>query len=219
MFKQLVLPLLVSSSFLSGCYLERDINYVRPEQPLVKKRTVSQIIYYKSKHRIRLTRSEFSELKAKIEQAQKIQDIQVNIIGQSLKNVQKSKRINELKRLLNKLGVADSAIQVMNNIKEDQNSVQWEPDMMVIEIEWYDRQAVPCPGWDHVMNGRVAPEGEGNFGCTNKSNLAQMVVNPKDLLAGQALESSDGQYTNMSIDRYHKDKMKVIKIEKIKESN
>lgn len=221
MFKQLVLPLMLSSSFLSGCYLERDINYVRPEQPLVKKRTVSQLIYYKSKHRVKLTKSEFFELKAKIEQVQKIQDVQVRIVGPNLSTARESsqekKRIHHLRHLLNKLGIANSEIEVTNNTAGLQDP--WEPEMMGIKIEWYDRQAIPCPGWDQVMDGRVAPEGEKNFGCTNKYNLAQMIVNPEDLVVGKPLENSDGQYASMSIDRYHTDKTKVIKIEKIKESN
>ncbi len=207
---------------LPGCYLERDINYVRPEQPLVEKRTVSQLIHYQSKHRVKLTTKEALDLKTKIEQAQKAQDIHVSIIGPHLKarreNAQTKARINHLIRIFNDLGVPRSSIQILDEINWHNPQVKWESDMIVIELEWYDRRAVQCPGWDQVMDSRVAPEGEENFGCTNKSNLAQMIVDPKDLIVGKDLESSNGQYNSMSVERYQTDKMKTVKIEKISDA-
>ncbi|AIL12797.1 hypothetical protein IM40_03490 [Candidatus Paracaedimonas acanthamoebae] len=219
MFKQLAALLLASSTILPGCYLERDINYVRPEQPLVKKKTVSQLIHYKSKQRVKLTTKEVFDLKVKVKQAQKAQDIRVNIIGHHLKtmreNAQTKARINHLIRVLNRLGVPSSSIQIFDKINAPNAQLKWEPDMIAIELEWYDRHAIQCPGWDQVMDGHVAPEGEENFGCTTQSNLARMIVDPKDLIVGKNLESTDGQYSSMSIERYQTDKMKTIKIEKV----
>lgn len=221
MFKKLVALLLTSSVMLPGCYLERDINYVRPEQPLVEKRTVSQLIHYQSKHRVKLTAKEVVDLKTKIEQAQKAQDIHVSIIGHHLKerrgNAQTKARINHLIRIFNGLGVPSSSIQILDKINWHNPQVKWESDMIAIELGWYDRRAVQCPGWDQVMDGRVSPEGEENFGCITKSNLAQMIADPKDLMVGKDLESSDGQYNGMGIERYQADKVKAIKIEKMNE--
>jgi pilus biogenesis lipoprotein CpaD len=219
MFKQLSTLLLTSSVMLSGCYLERDINYTRPEQPLVKKRTISQLIHYKPRHRIKLTAKEISELKDKVEQAHKVQDIHINIISEHLKitreNTKTKARVNYLIRVLTRLGVPSSSIQTLDQGNWPNSEVKWEPETIVIEIEWYDRHAVHCPGWNQIMDGHVAPEGEENFGCTSKSNLAKMVADPKDLIVGKDLESSDAQYNYMSIERYHSDKIKEIKIEKI----
>lgn len=222
MFKKLATVLLTSSVILPGCYLERDINYVRPEQPLVQKKTVSQFIHYKSNHRVKLTPKEVLDLKANVAQAKKVQDIQVNIISRPLKttqeNAQTKARIKHLIHLFNGLGIPTSAIQILERNRGTNAQMKWEPNTIMIEIQWFDRRTVMCPGWDQVMDSRVAPEGEENFGCTTQSNLAQMVVDPKDLIVGKDLESSHGQYNSMSVERYQTDKIKAVKIEKIGEA-
>lgn len=43
-----------------------------------------------------------------------------------------------------------------------------------------------CPNWDATGNGILAPQGtSSNFGCAMNSNLAAMVANPDDLVAGR----------------------------------
>lgn len=218
MFKKIAALLLTSSVMLPGCYMEQDISYARPEEPLVKKRTVSQIIHYKSKHRIKLTTKEVLDLKDKVEQAQKIQDIRINIVGPHLKSARENSltkaRINHLVRILDRLGVPSSSIQILDKINGATSQMKWEPEMIVIEVEWYDRQALQSPGWNEIMDGSGEPEGEENFGYTTKHNFAQMVTDPQDLIAGKDLKNSDGQYNSMSIERYQTNKIKAIKVEK-----
>ncbi|MBN9412853.1 MAG: hypothetical protein J0H12_02855 [Candidatus Paracaedimonas acanthamoebae] len=218
MFKKIAALLLTSSVMLPGCYMEKNISYTRPEEPLVKKRTASQLIHYKSKHRVKLTTKEVLDLKDKVEKAQKIQDIRINIVGPHLKSAGENSltkaRINHLVRILDRLGIPNSSIQILDKINGAISQVKWEPEMVVIEVEWYDRQALKSPGWGQVMDGSVAPEGEENFGYTTNHNLAQMVTDPQDLIAGKDLKSSDGQYNSMSIERYQTDKIKAIKVER-----
>ncbi len=43
-----------------------------------------------------------------------------------------------------------------------------------------------CPNWDATGNGILSPQGtSSNFGCAMNSNLAAMVANPDDLVAGR----------------------------------
>ncbi len=220
--KKFSILMITASTLLSGCYLERDINYVRPEQPLVKIKTIHQAIDYNSKSRIKLTRDEVSNFKDKIAQAQKVQDVRIRIISPSTIGIKgdlkTQSRINYIIGLCTKLGIQKSSIQIIDKLSWSKEHIKWRSDMLVVEFEWYDRE-VNCPGWDQVMDGRVAPEGEENFGCTTKSNLAKMVADPKDLLEGKKLENPDAQHSIMSVGRYHTDKIKAVKIEKLKDNS
>ncbi len=220
MMKKFSILMVTASTLLSGCYLERDINYVRPEQPLVNIKTIHQTIEYKSKSRIKLTRDEVSNIKDKIAQAQKMQDIRIRIIGPhtvgTKSNLKTQSRINYIIQICTKLGVPKSSIQIVDKMNWSNEHIKWRPNMIIVEFEWYDRE-VNCPGWDQVMDGRVAPEGEENFGCTTKSNLAKMVADPKDLLEGKKLATPDAQHSTMGVEKYQTDKVKALKIEKIKE--
>ncbi len=43
-----------------------------------------------------------------------------------------------------------------------------------------------CPDWSVTMESNQANATHSNYGCSTNSNLAAMVANPEDLLAGQA---------------------------------
>jgi pilus biogenesis lipoprotein CpaD len=67
-----------------------------------------------------------------------------------------------------------------------------------------------CPGWvAHVAapaDNRVNP----NFGCTDASNFAAMVADPKDLVRGESTPYSDGERAASAVSAYRADKVKDL---------
>ncbi len=61
-----------------------------------------------------------------------------------------------------------------------------------------------CPNWDVEGNGILSPQGtSSNFGCAINSNLAAMIANPDDLVAGRdATANGTGRTASRAIRVY-----------------
>jgi len=50
----------------------------------------------------------------------------------------------------------------------------------------------------------------GTLGCTNRANLAHMVVDPRDLARPRTLDAGDGIYAVEAVRRYHEDDVREL---------
>lgn len=81
---------------------------------------------------------------------------------------------------------------------------------VTIVADKYTAEAPDCPAWD---TGPVATNNNStraNLGCANLSNLAAMVADPHDLIAGKSSTKADATTAAAAVQRYHDDKVKDL---------
>ena len=67
------------------------------------------------------------------------------------------------------------------------------------------RASIPdCPDWSRPSNPELAASTMSNFGCATRSNLAEMVADPNDLVSGKAYEGADGHTINKATDAFRR---------------
>ncbi len=96
---------------------------------------------------------------------------------------------------LSRMGIDRSAISV----KADPTAPR---DGLRVSVKRYVIAMPNCPDWSH-------PEGNGsdnrptsNFGCATETNLAGMVANPADLVAGSTRTAGDGELAALRVRQY-----------------
>lgn len=128
------------------------------------------------------------------------------------------KRLREIEGFLMEQGIRHSQIQIdeISSLSSHGHSVADNPrDSIVIAFEGYSLTSVKCPGWNEVMDGRVPPEGEENFGCSNYSNFIKTVSDPGILVRGEKIGNADGVYMSKNVQDYRTGKLKKLKVEKV----
>jgi pilus assembly protein CpaD len=76
------------------------------------------------------------------------------------------------------------------------------PNRAIIDSVRYLVTTPPCPNWSKPPDGDFTNQTDSNFGCANASNLALMVANPADLVAGRELAPADGSIAAGAVQRY-----------------
>lgn len=63
-----------------------------------------------------------------------------------------------------------------------------------------------CPDWRRKSNPEVEGSAMSNYGCATRGNLAEMVADPNDLLAGKTYSGADGHTTTKAINVFRESK-------------
>ena len=58
------------------------------------------------------------------------------------------------------------------------------PGMFRVVVSRSKAEVSGCPDWSRTSNGNYNSDAPSNFGCATNANLAAMVANPNDLVAG-----------------------------------
>ncbi len=214
---KIILPLALTT-FLSSCYVERDVETRPPHQATVKRTTLSMNIPFRSPHS-RIPAKEASQLKAYIARASKPGPVYARLVVRKLHthfdDPMTDPRVASVTEVLTRDGIPAHRIEVLEegNSYSSQTATQHS---MWVAIDQYMAIPPKCPGFDaQIMDGKIPPEGEANFGCSNEHNFAQMLAEPKDLYKGHQSSSSDPVLNSNAIERLRSDKLKTLKIEKV----
>ena len=221
MYNVTALTLLLS---LTGCYIERDVNPLKPWRAEALQKTIEVEIPF-STMKEALGRQSQVRIKEAINlAASKTKDyiyarIKVRQLQKSLEDPAQDPRVAKVIKVLIKNGFEKQRIEVI----EDENlkfSSAYLNTAVWVGIDYYCIKPIKCPGFDRqIMDGRVPPEGESNFGCTSESNFAAMIAEPRDLHHGHELIGNDPVLSSNAIERLRTDKVKNLKIEKIESSS
>lgn len=68
----------------------------------------------------------------------------------------------------------------------------------------------PCPDWRHPTNPDFNNQPSGNFGCATQTNLGLMVANPRDLVDGKSLGTTDAENAAKAVQNYREGKVKEL---------
>ncbi len=209
MYKKL---LIISLAILvTGCdQKHKRMDIARPWKTEVKQTSYHDDIVFGSGSS-RITSGEISKLKGLVMQTKPNEPKYARLLAPQVKNRSlQEKRVGTVSRCLVKMGVNEKNIEV---IYLDQPSEGTGERSVTVILDQFAAIPPQCPGWDQIMDGKIPPEGEMNFGCANEVNLAKMVANPRDLMKGQTTDHGDGTYNAAAIQRYRTDKIKELKVE------
>jgi pilus assembly protein CpaD len=81
---------------------------------------------------------------------------------------------------------------------------------MLVLVDRYVVTPPACPNWSDSPDTPHTNTPNSNFGCATLSNLAQMVDNPRDLIAGRTLGPADADPGLHAIARYRADLVKPL---------
>ncbi|MBE8565831.1 CpaD family pilus assembly lipoprotein [Vibrio sp. OPT20] len=88
-----------------------------------------------------------------------------------------------------------------SQISVSDTAAQGKGDITIF-VESYRAKVTACDAGKTPRTTLNAYRTQRNFGCANANALAQMVANPKDLIVGQPIDSTQGQKAVSSIDNY-----------------
>lgn len=206
------------TTMLSACYIERDVDTTPPHHTSVKRSTLSLHIPFEA-HHTGLSHQEAAQLKTYINRASRPGPVYARLVVRKLHtrfdDDMTDTRIQTVVRFLKQAGVASHRIEVIEegSIKPDKTETE---SGMWVGIDQYVTLFPECPGFDgQVMDGKVPPEGENHFGCSNEYNFARMLAEPRDIYKGHKLSPSDPVVNSNAIERLRTDKAKALKIEKV----
>lgn len=215
---------LIFVSSMTGCYIERDVNPLKPWRAEAIQKTIEVEIPF-ARMNAGIGRHSQSQLKEAIDRAaSKTKDyiyarIKIRHLQKSLEDPFKDPRVAKVIKFLKREGFERQRIEVIEDENLKFTSFNLETGMWV-GIDYYSIKPLRCPGFDRqVMDGRVPPEGESHFGCTSESNFAAMIAEPRDLHHGHDLIGNDPVLSSNAIERLRTDKVKNLKIEKIESSS
>lgn len=78
-----------------------------------------------------------------------------------------------------------------------------EPNRVLVLVDRYVAVPPACPDWSEDPSGsHTNTVTSSNYGCATLSNLAQMVVNPRDLVTGRTMGPADGDPAADFVMRY-----------------
>lgn len=105
-------------------------------------------------------------------------------------------RIGEISREMDKRGVGAQTLPA-----------GLEPgDRMKVIVERYVVTPPDCPNWTTPAVGDHSNEVHSNYGCSDASNLARMVADPRDLVVGRTLGPNEGDTAIAGLTRYRQGK-------------
>ena len=105
-------------------------------------------------------------------------------------------RIGEISREMDRRGVGAQTLPA-----------GLEPgDRMKIIVERYVVTPPDCPNWTTPTPGDHSNQVSSNFGCSDASNLARMVADPRDLVVGRTMGPKEGDQAIAGLTRYRQGK-------------
>jgi pilus biogenesis lipoprotein CpaD len=126
----------------------------------------------------------------------------------TIRGPQSEARLRELARHIASHGIAADKIA----IAAPQTPASGGPAMRVVTVAVERAVATPpdCPGWSTGPAAPIDNTTSAKLGCANLNNLAVMVADPNDLVAGSTRQTSDGVNAAAAVKRYHDDKVKPL---------
>lgn len=121
------------------------------------------------------------------------------------------KRAEVVAAYLQHLGLRPEIRQLRRNGSNNLQSVN-------VKLVDYIAHVPDCPNWTDPQGTDYSNRISSNFGCSTASILAQMVANPKDLVAPGTLSSGDGEYLANTIGAYQKSEGSFLESRMPKES-
>lgn len=195
-------------AFLAGCTPE-VAEWTPAESPKVNKieRTVfMHTIHYpahtsKMEEREKKTLLKFLNLNAPSPSAVNITLVEFG--GHS------DKRIKDIQRELIKYGISYDAVEIESGERDSKEKGSAGSGVELI-IERYLVIPPSCGDFSQAIGDAQQAQAPSNYGCADMANLGMMVANPRDLIKGRPLGSSDGTVIAAGVDRYRKDKAKDL---------
>ena len=117
--------------------------------------------------------------------------LKVRLIGHSKKG---NSQLTRVENRLRKLGLARQQIQISKSESE-------EGDLKIL-VESFRAEVPQCNKQKFSVNTFNHYKTHPSFGCANASALAQMVANPKDLIVGEEIGSTNGEKAVSTIEAY-----------------
>lgn len=122
-------------------------------------------------------------------------------------------RIKGIKREFIKYGIPLDVVEVESEEKSHNNykskGKKVTSDVEII-IEQYLVIPPRCGDFSTPIGNAAQAQVTSNYGCADTANFGMMVANPKDLMKGRSLESSDGTVIAAGVKRYRDDKIKDL---------
>jgi pilus assembly protein CpaD len=75
-------------------------------------------------------------------------------------------------------------------------------DQLRIVVERYVASAPDCPDWSRLSWANFDNQTSTNFGCATSADLAAMVADPHDLVAGQTMGPAMGDAATLPVQKY-----------------
>lgn len=203
----------------TNTYFERDVK-TRPNwSPEARRTSATELLTFQAGH-AHINKEYPERLRALIARVDQGGPIYARIVARGL-DARDAKTMNparaqRLRDMLVGLGIPRANIELIDHAKSEMASGKWPVDQVMVAIDRYAVVGPKCEGWTQKMDGQVSPEGEEAFGCVSESNFAKMIADPRDLYSGRPLEGGDGVHRVLSIEKYRSDKVKEVKIEKVK---
>jgi pilus assembly protein CpaD len=121
---------------------------------------------------------------------------------------QSDERLRELAKHIAGHGIAADKIA----IAAPQTPPRGGPASHTVTVAVERAVATPpdCPGWSTAPTAPTDNTTSARLGCSNLNNLAVMVADPNDLVAGSTRLNADGATGAAAVKRYHDDKVKVL---------
>lgn len=209
---------LIALLTISGCeYTQRNLNTSSPWQWYPRAEVISfqQYLVRFGEKSATLSSSDKKALKDLYYSFQDLGRVNIRLGVSSLERVSESPQMNarlsQLHRYFQQLAIPDYHVHVIDKSLMPEADEQGRQNSIVVIFEEYTTIPPRCPEWNQVMNGRVPPEGEANFGCSTQFNLANMVANPSVLQKAPPHGNSDGTRSTLAVKDYRTDRVKALR--------
>ncbi len=125
------------------------------------------------------------------------------------------KRIKDIIRELIRYGIPYDLISIdgdqeERHLKHHHHKSGEKGSGVDVIIELYIVIPPACANFSQPIGDSRQAYNTSNYGCSDATNLGLMVSNPRDLLKGRELGSSDGTVIAAGVERYRKDNVKQL---------
>ncbi|MBS0272576.1 MAG: hypothetical protein JSR85_08040 [Proteobacteria bacterium] len=124
------------------------------------------------------------------------------------------KRIKDIMRELVKYGIAYDTVTIdaEERVHKSKTKSRTKSTGSGVEVVIERYLVIPpaCGDFSQPIGDARQAQVYSNYGCSDMANLGMMVANPRDLIKGRTLGSSDGTVIAAGVDRYRKDKVKDL---------
>lgn len=118
---------------------------------------------------------------------------------------------NNLQRLEATRMLAEDGIDPANIVLAPAAKGATATGPVIIEVELYSVDAPPCAPWSTIVSAAGNSSAElPDLGCSNLTNLAAMVSDPRDLMHGSTTPYADGITSAAAVQRYNEDNVKPL---------
>jgi len=120
--------------------------------------------------------------------------------------------LTQLTRVLVTDGVEPDKIEYNANKPVEGQAPGGRAGLVAVDVstERWHATMPNCPDFSRTSELEAENPDDSNFGCISTTNLAVMVSDPRDLVAGETGGHTDAVLTGAAIDRLETDKVKAL---------